>query len=561
MGTEGRSVGWRILPWVLLVSLALNAYQIWWGLPMSRPISSGKDEKVLAWGTDEVSPMGPLVYAKRTFVDGVWFHKYPAFHFMLLGAAYVPYLAYLFVSGQLSLPLSETWPYGLSNPVSALTSLVLIARLVSMVMGTAIVGLLFVITRRLFGVTSALFAALVVAFSFPFVYYAHTSNVDIPYVFWFTLGLLFYVRLLEGGKNRDYALLGVCLALAVATKDQAYGLIPLVPIALVWFRVRRLRSDERPSRVENLFVSIPWGQLGLTLLAFVGTYVLAANIVTNWSGYLRHVDYIIHEGSAPYQQFPNTVSGHVAFLFQTISRLALSLNIPLFAVCAGGLLWGLIRFRNVTLALLAPVLSYYLFFLAVVLYVFPRFVLPLVIIFAIFGGKLLGDLWRAPRRVSWVTRPAIVGLLLYSFLYGASVDWLLQRDPRYQVEEWLRRNVGPTAVVEAYGPTQYLPRFPENVRVRHTVLQGYVEEDFRRRAPEYVLLTQVYIRRIVNDRGDDFDQEEFLQHLDNGNLGYGVAAEFKSVGFLAPALIPGLNSRITIYERKTTVASRSGRLR
>jgi Dolichyl-phosphate-mannose-protein mannosyltransferase len=555
----------RALPWIILASIVLNGYHIWWGLPLSRPTvwemhreapvglfrgdHRGRED-VVAWGTDEVAPMGPLVYARRTFIDGSWYHKYPAFHFMVLSAAYAPFLAYLALSGQLSVShLSTTWPYGLSDPPSALTILVLIARVVSAAMGTAIVGLIYLITQRLFGRAAAIFTALIVAFCFPFIYYSHTSNVDVPYLFWFTLGLLFYVRLLKESQTRDYLLLGTCMALAIATKDQAYGLLPFLPVSLIWFRIKGQQSAGQPGRLRRSLASVPWGKLGIALVAFVGTYALAANLPNNWHGYLRHVKYITGAGPAFYQEFPNTVFGHIAFLSKTVSLLAWSLNIPLFIVCSVGLLWGLIRFRDVSLALLAPALSYYLFCLAVILYVYPRFVLPLVIISAVFGGKLLADLWSAPGRLPIITRPAVAILLLYSLVYGASVDWLLQQEPRYQAEEWIQRNVPSTAVIEAYGPTQYLPRFPEHVRVRQLVLQGYVEEAFRSRAPEYVLLTHAYYRRITEDQQDDFDQEEFIEHLWAGELGYHVAADFKAPEGFAPHLIPGVNSRITIFAR------------
>jgi 4-amino-4-deoxy-L-arabinose transferase-like glycosyltransferase len=545
---------------VLLVSCGLNLYHIWWGLPLHQAIvleasddsrsDQSDPEDVVAWGTDEVAPMGPLVYAKRTFIDRSWFHKYPAFHFIVLNVTYAPFLAYLVLSGQLSLArLSDIWPYGLSDPASALTIFILIARIVSVLMGMAIVGLLYLIAQRLWGRASAIFAALIVAFCFPFIYYSHTSNLEVPYLFWFILGFFFYVRLSEESRPGDYLLLGTFMALAVATKDQAYGLLPFLPLSLLWFRVRRRRDSGTPIHLRSLLASVPWVRLGMALVAFIVTYVLAANIPNNWHGYLRHVKYITSAGSAPYQEFPNTIFGHIALLSKTLSLLAWSLNIPLFAVCAVGLLWGLIRWRGVTLAIIAPALSYYLFFIAVILYVYPRFVLPFVLILALFGGRLLGALWTSPGRFSWMTRPAIAALLLYSLLYGASVDWFLERDPRYEAEKWITHNVSRAADMEAYGPAQYLPRFSEHVRVRRLTLRGYVEEAFRSRAPEYVLLTHAYYRRITEDQQDDFDQEEFIEHLWTGELGYHVAADFKVPEGFAPHLIPGVNSRITVFAR------------
>ena len=76
-----------------------------------------------------------------------------------------------------------------------------------------------------------------------------------------------------------------------------------------------------------------------------------------------------------------------------------------------------------------------------------------------------------------------------------------------------------------------------------------MEEAFRTRAPEYVLLTHAYYRRITEDQQDDFDQEEFIEHLWTGELGYHVAADFKAPEGFAPHLIPGVNSRITVFAR------------
>lgn len=518
----------RLLVVVLLLSATLNLYQIQWGLP----IAPGTP---LGWATDGVAPLGPLVYAKRTFVDGSWSHKYPAFHFIVLSIAYAPYVAYLVLTGQFGRP-TDSWPYGLANPVQALSMMILLARLVSAAMGTAMVCLIYLMTRRLGGPTAGLFAALIVALSFPLIYYAHTSNVDVPYLFWFTLALFFYVRLLQEDRLRDAAYVGAGMALAIATKDQAYGLLPGLPLGLIWYRMRNAQP-------------FPWRPLVLALGVFVGVYALAANLVNNWSGFLRHVDYIIGPGSVPYQQFPRTLMGQLGLLFRTISHSAWSVNIPLFLVCAAGIVWGLLRWRPITIVLLLPGVLYYVTFIGVVSFVYPRYVLPFVLIGAIFGGLCLQRLWSAERPLALVARPAIAILFAYSLLYGTSVDWLLYHDPRYQAEQWLRHNVRPGTDVEAFGPAQYLPRFPESLQVRRVMLDGYVEDAFRQRMPEYVLLTWAYYRRITEDDKQDYDQEKLFEHLWNGHLGYRISADFKAPDFVAPNLIPGLNSRITILQR------------
>jgi hypothetical protein len=87
------------------------------------------------------------------------------------------------------------------------------------------------------------------------------------------------------------------------------------------------------------------------------------------------------------------------------------------------------------------------------------------------------------------------------------------------------------------------------VHVRLIPLEGYVEDAFRTRAPDYVLLTHAYYRRITEDQEDDFDQEELIEDLWNGKLGYSLAGDFKASGVIAPDLIRSLNPRIVIFER------------
>ena len=49
-------------------------------------------------------------------------------------------------------------------------------------------------------------------------------------MFWFALSLIFYLRVLAGGTPSDFIWWGVTAALAVCTKDQAYGLFLMMPV-------------------------------------------------------------------------------------------------------------------------------------------------------------------------------------------------------------------------------------------------------------------------------------------------------------------------------------------
>ena len=92
-------------------------------------------------------------------------------------------------------------------------------------------------------------AAALLALSVPFVYYAKTANLDVPYLFWFALSLLFFLRALRRARTADFALFGLAAAAAVATKDQALALYVLTVPVLAWeVYARRRAAGERGLR-------------------------------------------------------------------------------------------------------------------------------------------------------------------------------------------------------------------------------------------------------------------------------------------------------------------------
>ena len=62
-----------------------------------------------------------------------WF-KYPLGHVLVLGVTYLPYMAWLVLSGGIEDPTSA-YPYGMADPEGTLAMLALIGRSVSALMG------------------------------------------------------------------------------------------------------------------------------------------------------------------------------------------------------------------------------------------------------------------------------------------------------------------------------------------------------------------------------------------------------------------------------------------
>ena len=151
-----RRRGHLLLIVVLILSAVLNLAGITWGLP-----------HYLDWGIDSVAPFKVLKAVSYRFSNG-WFDAYPPLHLALLAVFYAPYLGYLMVSGGLTEP-SQVFPFGLADPLSTLTHLILISRVVSALMGVAVVFLTYLVVQNLFDRRSAFFSSLTVALYHPFI--------------------------------------------------------------------------------------------------------------------------------------------------------------------------------------------------------------------------------------------------------------------------------------------------------------------------------------------------------------------------------------------------------
>ena len=463
---------------------AIHAWPLDWGLPSEH-----------GWAPDELTPAAVLEGLGQRFSNG-WHAKYPPFHYAVLASAYAPWLS----------RAPDTRRHHV---------LFRVGRVVSLLMAAGAVVLVYLCGRELFDHLPALFAALVAGLSAPFTYYAKLANLDVPYLFWFSAALLAYLRLLQGHRLRHYVALAACAAAAIATKDQAYALFVLTAPFVVWtlHRHRHRHADGAPRS--------PWATLGdrrlgaAALTAACGLIVLD-NIWLNPVGFAAHVELITGAASRDFRMFDRSAGGLAALVAATARALVFTLGAPAAAAAAAGLILAGARWRQnrLLLATLVPALSYWLGFVAVVLYLYDRFVLPVAIVLALFAGKALAE--ALARRGSTLLPLAAAGVVITaSGLRALSVDVLLARDTRYAVEEWLEEHAPPPALVAAVGPLEYLPRL-DGLRWRRL---GPSIERLRRVDPDFVVVNADFARRAA-DGGSD---AELYAALARGQAGYRLA--------------------------------------
>jgi len=483
---------WRLMRWILAASLLLNVVGIWWGLPGG------------SWAPDELTPILVMDGAARWFAHG-WFDRYPPLQFYVMTAAFSPLLLLQWL-GQVD--LSAATPYA---------GLTLVSRVISVAGGIGTLLAIYASGARAFGARAGVFAAAAFACVIPFVYYAKTANLDVPYLFWFALSLVFYLRALESLTPGDLIGFAVCATLAICTKDQAYGLYLLTPFAIV---ERMWRANREAGTPRPLMRALLDRRLALAAAVACLIFVAVHNLAFNVRGFQEHLRYITGGGSETYRDFEPTIGGRIALLRLSVNLVRASWGWPMFLVSLAGVAVASLtpRHRRVAVWLALPVVSYYLGFIDVVLYNYDRFMLPVCLVLSLFAG-LACDRWLSPggRARTWRHASAVV-VFAVTWLYAATVDLVMIRDSRYTVEQWLAGHAGPTDRVGFVFPPQYYPRLERFNATEITSL-----EQLRQAGPAYYVLNADYA--LAEPTGTGIGR--LIADLQNGTSGYSLAFRYR----------------------------------
>jgi hypothetical protein len=469
----------RALSFVMMGAAALFLVGIWWGVPDYR-----------GWAPDEVTPLDAILAGERWFADG-WASMYPPVHYFLLNIWTLPFLLFerLGLLERMDPPI-----YGL---------MFLAQRLLSVLMALSIVAIVYGIAREIKGTRAGVLAALVFVGTLPLTYYAKVTNADVPYVFWFTLSMLFYVRVLRHSKPIDFCLFALTGMIAVCTKDQAYGfyVLPAAYMATmtVWYVIRR-QSPSPMRGVPTLRVLMAMG------LITIVTFAIGQNLPFNLSGFHRHLDMIMGPRSQEYRMYAPTIDGQARLLGAALVEIALAMSWPLAVAALCGTIVALWRGPRAMRWLLLPAASYYICLIAVVGYLYDRFFLGVIVILAIVTGA-----WLAEWSVTTARRAIVAVAIVYACARAVSLDAMMIRDARYDAEHWLLAQLKPDTSVAAVGLPEYLPRWMViNWMAIPPDLPGLAKLK-----PDYVIVNVLFATRETTG-----SRHEFYQQLVNGTAGY-----------------------------------------
>ncbi|MDH7486795.1 MAG: glycosyltransferase family 39 protein [Anaerolineae bacterium] len=465
--------------------------------------------------------------------------------------------------------------------------LLYLGRLISALLGTATVGLIYDLGRRLYSRAAGLLGAGFLALAVLAVRECHFYTVDTMLVFWVTLAIWAGALVRQRGRWRDVLAYGVCMALAMSTKIVAALLVVPLLVAIMTSPVAGgmpsgpsedcgLRNAEwgmenRPSITRHRRSpkqAVVYALLGL-VLALLVWLVLNPYAVLDYGNYFNfdHNDDLLVQAAVVQGTLRPLYTLHFEgtppYLYMITNWLPWSLGWPLEVLALAGLLYAMLRAVRgaqgdwLVLAWLLPYLlvagSWYAKFI--------RYALPLVPLLCLLAGRLAVDMYRKAQ--GWPAR-AVVGLLATGVL-AASLFYVLAYlhiyaypDTRVQALRWIRQHVSPgaTILVERDFALQ-LDKMETLYRIgdyRLTVLDHYniagvegvlfqapeVSAERKRHAiqsmlvTEFVILGDTWRERFLPLRGEYPAEAAFYEALFSGEAGYKLIAAFEAHPQLGP---------------------------
>jgi 4-amino-4-deoxy-L-arabinose transferase-like glycosyltransferase len=395
-----------------------------------------------------------------------------------------------------------------------MTAIAYVARVVSLLMSLGLVWAVAKVAEELRGRRAGWCAAAFVGVNVPLTYYAHTTNLDVPYLFWGSLGLLALVRAVARREPRRLRQWAVFAALAVASKDQAYALfLVAVPLGLaLWLAFDGWARANARAVVREAAVSA-----GI----LVAILLVADGILFNPAGFRERVRFLLGPASQAYAHYTNDWLGRWDVVRDLAQRFDLFYPVALAPLVVLGLLVFLRESRRDAPKLAAGLLpllvavSFTLTFNCIARRTDERFALPQTVLAAVYGGIALDVIvfGLRPVAVRWLARAGVAAAFAVALFAAADVDANLLFDPRYEAEAWMRAHVAPGDQVETYGLNVYMPRFPEDAHVvrvgpepgDHKNPMPGVEEvlgaygDAAVRSPRYVVVSEGWAWRYLLD--------------------------------------------------------------
>lgn len=527
---------WALLALVLVGALLLRLWGIKQGLPF-------------AYNTDENSHFVPKaigMFGHTLEPGGVnpYFANPPAFTYLLHLVFAVWFGGRGGVSRAYALHPQEVF---------------VVARVMTALLGTISVWLLYLAGARLFDRRVGVLAAALMAVAFLPVFYSHLALNDVPTLAPLTLSLFGTAGVLRRGRPIDYAVAGVGLGLAAATKYTGGVVIaPLIAATAIQYLAP---GGERSAAVGVLIAG------ACALVAFV---VADPYSVLDFSAFQNGLN---HQSSVSEEAAGKLGSGQHSALGYYLWTFTWGLGwVPALAAVGGAIAVWRDERRLVWVLLPAPLV--FLVFMSIQGRYFGRWlmpVFPIVCLLAAYFALEVAD--RAARRRPQL-RPtlvalAAVALLAQGLIYSVHSGLVLSRaDTRNEARAWMVAHVpvGAHVVVEPVVPDAWVqdPGRPTAVTAdgrrwkKYPALRSYLAPDGSLLAsPGPAINIEDYERTLTPALIGVYEQQGYCWVISGSTQSGRAAAEPRAVP-LAVAYYRALAQNARVVYRASPYASGKG---
>jgi hypothetical protein len=338
-----------------------------------------------------------------------------------------------------------------------------VARVVSALMATAAVGLLYAAGARLWDRWTGLFAAALLAVCFLPTHYAHLALNDAPSLAPSALCLYAIAGILKKGRWWDYALAGLSVGFAVGFKyNAAYLLLPLVTAAAIL--AVRGGAEEAEDRATELWPKLKPVVLGLLIAgaaAIVGFLICDPYALLDPSRFREDVEHLSDYTKGGLLLGETRRSGYSYYLWSIGWGFG---YVPAILTLLGGVVL-IARDRLRALVLLPAPIVFFLYVGSQGRY-FARYLMPIYPIMMLVAAA--GSIWLVTwlcRRFEWsgkVRAALAIGLGVVAcaqgIVYVVHNDVVLSReDTRSEARDWMVENIpaGTQIVVEPIVPREW----------------------------------------------------------------------------------------------------------
>jgi 4-amino-4-deoxy-L-arabinose transferase-like glycosyltransferase len=429
LNTEHSKSQTVVLLGILLLAAALRFYQIDFG----KPFTYHPDEIKL------ISQAGRLLDS-HFMEKSVYFAigTYPPFFTYMLAGAMGLYVGVGLLTGHFDSLIAVKTAYQ-SDPFQFF----LVGRVLSAMLGIAVVLLLFLIGRRLYSKSVGLLAALLAAVNMALINHAHFSTVDTAAAFWGLLCAYYCLKIADEGSTLDYILAALFAALATATKFN----MALLVLPIIFAHFSRVSWREWLKQLFN-------ARLMVAGLSWIVGFLLACPIL--WLDFRETIGGII--GTGKFENVGKIGSGGSFLSYWTGDQsdgfgvffpnsIPDTFGILLTGLCALSIFYLIFRHKKADLFLLIFLLPMYFLFEKMSIKAI-RHLVPIIPFLLLAGAVLISEIHQKRKRFRVINLTLVLVIILTNMIQVSSYWWkIAQLDPRTRAHAWVLANISPQSLI------------------------------------------------------------------------------------------------------------------